>query len=89
MKLARAAETLIKERDIEGGNTAIEAWENGIGEEMSLEEGREHYRNHPVMKLVTKVLLSSTMNVYENPTAQVESFVKRNLRLDKPEKTSE
>ena len=61
MMIARAAERFIKDGGVEGGNTAIEAWKNGIGEEMSLEEGREYYRNHPVMKLVTELLLKSSV----------------------------
>ena len=61
MMIARAAERFIKDGGVEGGNTAIEAWKNGIGEEMSLEEGREYYRNHPVMKLVTELLLKASV----------------------------
>ena len=61
MMLARAADRFIKDGGVEGGNTAIEAWKNGIGEEMSLEEGREYYRNHPVMKLVTELLLKTSV----------------------------
>lgn len=61
MMIARAAERFVKDGGVEGGNTAIEAWKNGIGEEMSLEEGREYYRNHPVMKLVTELLLKTSM----------------------------
>eukprot|EP01040_Poterioochromonas_malhamensis_P011625 gene11625-12683_t len=62
MVIARAAERFIKDGGVEGGNTAIEAWKNGIGEEMSLEEGREYYRNHPVMKLITELLLKTSVH---------------------------
>ena len=73
--IARAAERFVKDGGVEGGNTAIEAWKNGIGEEMSLEEGREYYRNHPVMKLVTELLLKTAMYFIKHPEPVIEKVI--------------
>ncbi len=73
--IARAAERFIKDGGVEGGNTAIEAWKNGIGEEMSLEEGREYYRNHPVMKLVTELLLKTSIQFSLYPILSIEKVI--------------
>ena len=75
MMIARAAERFVKDGGVEGGNTAIEAWKNGIGEEMSLEEGREYYRNHPVMKLVTELLLKTSMYFTMYPEPVIEKAI--------------
>ena len=75
MMIARAAERFIKDGGVEGGNTAIEAWKNGIGEEMSLEEGREYYRNHPVMKLVTEVILKTSMSFCRHSALHIERVI--------------
>jgi len=75
MILARAVERFIKDGGVEGGNTAIEAWKNGIGEEMSLEEGREYYRNHPVMKLVTEVILKTSMSFCRHSALHIERVI--------------
>ncbi len=73
--LARAAERFIKDGGVEGGNTAIEAWKNGIGEEMSLEEGREYYHNHPVMKLVTELLLKASLQFSKYSILLIEKAI--------------
>lgn len=73
--LARAADRFIKDGGIEGGNNAIDAWKNGIVEEMSLEEGREYYRNHPVMRLVTELLLKTGQKFYLHSAVQMERII--------------
>jgi hypothetical protein len=73
--LARAADRFIKDGGIEGGTSAIEAWKNGIGEEMSLEEGREYYRNHPVMKLVYEAMLKTSMYFCRCSFVEIEKAI--------------
>ncbi len=75
MMLARAAERFIKAGDIKGGNTAMEAWKNGIREEMSLAEGRDYYLNHPVMKFVTKALLKTSMVFCHHSILHIEKVI--------------
>ncbi len=75
MMLARAADRFIKDGGFEGGISTIEAWKNGIGDEMSLEEGREYYRNHPVMKLVTEAMLKTSMYFCQRPLVKIEKAI--------------
>ncbi len=47
---------------------------------MSLEEGREYYRNHPVMKLVTELLLKTSVQFSLYPTLLIEKVIIENGR---------
>ena len=75
LEVGRAAKRFVRDGG-GGGSEAMEAWKNGIGEAMSVEEGREHYRKHPVVRLVREFVLQNPC-IFNRSLGYVKKGIKR------------